>query len=275
MLVQIGNPHVIDGHRDPEDPDGPLHYRPLEGERVTTVILPDSFGLQESMAACLASVALDMATGGRPAWIETESEGLRNLLLEHYQLPKKAGKRPAGWGDPDHPVVAVTTEGQIETVPKSRTRRRPSTRAVTALLSIHWALLTLFASRLYLRTTAGRDWQARVMGDPTANGTGVFASGSWMGLTPDATAPNAASTSLSGEITTGTLVRKQCAWSHTNGTQTYSLTGVFTSDQTVTVNKLGIFNAQTGGTLIFETLLNSASVMRSGDITTVTETVTL
>lgn len=135
-----------------------------------------------------------------------------------------------------------------------------------ALLSVLYATL---------RTNAGRDWQARVMGDTAANGTGNYASATWIGLTANTDAPAAGDTTLTGEVTSGTLARAQAAYAHTNGTATYTLTKSFTSDQTITIAKIGVFNASSAGTMAFETLLNAVATMVSGDTLNVVETVTL
>lgn len=139
-------------------------------------------------------------------------------------------------------------------------------------------LVSLFPQ---LRTNAGRDWQSRIMGATTnagftgALGTTDFAPANYIGLTANATAPAAGNTTLTGEITTGTLARAQATYAHTAGTATYTLTKTFTSDQTVTIAKIGVFNAATGGTMVFETLLNATASLVSGDQLQITETVTL
>jgi hypothetical protein len=126
-----------------------------------------------------------------------------------------------------------------------------------------------------LRTDAGRDFQSRVMGDTASTGTGAYAAANYIGLTSNSTAPAAASTALTTEVTTGTLARAQATYAHTNGTATYTLTKTFTSDQTITIAKIGVFNAATAGTLVFETLLNATASLVSGDQLQITETVTL
>lgn len=126
-----------------------------------------------------------------------------------------------------------------------------------------------------MRTNAGRDFQARVMGDTASTGTGSYAAANFIGLTANSTAPAAGSTTLTGEIASGTLNRAQATYAHTNGTNTYTLTRTFTSDQSVTIAKIGVFNAATGGTLVFETLLNATATLVSGDQLQITETVTL
>lgn len=140
-------------------------------------------------------------------------------------------------------------------------------------LAFAFAIARLASSEL--RTDAGRDFQSRVMGDTASTGTGAYAPATFIGLTANSTAPAAASTTLTGEIASGTLIRAVAVYAHTNGTATYTLTKTFTSDQSVTINKIGVFNASTGGTLVFETLLNAAATLVSGDQLQITETVTL
>lgn len=120
------------------------------------------------------------------------------------------------------------------------------------------------------------------MGDTASTGTGAYKSAQYIGLTADATAPAAGDTTLTGEVITGTLVRAAAVFAHTTGAATYTLTKTFTSDQTVTINKIGVFNgagpggaASTSNTLVFETALNAAASLVSGDQLQITETVTL
>lgn len=113
------------------------------------------------------------------------------------------------------------------------------------------------------------------MGDNASTGTGIYAPANYIGLTANANAPAAGDTTLPGEITSGTLARKQATYAHTNGTNSYTLTASFTSDQAVTLAKMGVFNAASGGTLVFETLLNATASLVSGDQIQVTQTVTL
>lgn len=139
------------------------------------------------------------------------------------------------------------------------------------------ALLYLLAKsfRFELRTTAGRDWQARVMGDPDSDASGVYAPATYIGVSANTNAPSAANTTLPGEISVGTLARAQAAYAHTNGQDSYTLTKVFTSDQPVTLAKAGVFNASSSGTLVFEGLLEEVATMVSGDQIQITVTVTL
>ena len=102
-----------------------------------------------------------------------------------------------------------------------------------------------------------------------------------MALTANATAAAAGDTTLTAEIATagGGLLRKQATYAHTVGTGTYTLTAVYTTNGSdalpVTVNKYGIFNASTVGTLVFESIITAATLSASGDQLTVTVTVTM
>ena len=109
---------------------------------------------------------------------------------------------------------------------------------------------------------------------------------SWfVGLGNTNTAPVSTDTSMSGEIVTagGGLVRKIAPFAHTAGTNTYSLTPVFTANGSdvlaVTVYRIGVFSsmvvADVTQTLTFETLLSSSATLSSiGDQLTVSEVVT-
>lgn len=106
----------------------------------------------------------------------------------------------------------------------------------------------------------------------------------FMALTATAAAPVVTDTVLAGEITTvgGGLIRKSCAYAHTAGTSSYTLTATFTANGTdtlpVIIAKGAIFNSFVGatGVMMFETALNqTATFNASGDQATVTESVTM
>lgn len=138
-------------------------------------------------------------------------------------------------------------------------------------------ILALCRFMLGLKTNAGSDFQAAVMG---ARGSQP-AAGDYMALTANATAPAAGDTTLTAEIATagGGLIRKQATYAHTAGTNTYTLTGAFTANGSdvlaVTINKYGIFNATSAGTLVFENTITAATLSASGDALTITVTVTM
>lgn len=130
-----------------------------------------------------------------------------------------------------------------------------------------------------MRTVAGRNWLALVMGDGTgAEGTGTPGSGDYapadyIGLSANTDPEDPDNTTLPGEINAGTLVRAQATFAFTPGAASYTLTKQFTSDQTVTLAKAGVFNAATDGTLVFEKLLANEAPLISGDKTQITVTV--
>lgn len=124
-----------------------------------------------------------------------------------------------------------------------------------------------------MRTRAGRDLHARQQGDPASNATGAYASAYWVALTANQAAPLDTNTVLVGELT-GSLSRSPAVYGHTNGASTYTLTVTVTSDQAVTAHKIGIFNAQVGGTMVYEDPIAPAQ-FTSGDQTLFTVTVNL
>ena len=131
-----------------------------------------------------------------------------------------------------------------------------------------------------MKTNAGNDFQALVMGG-AGNGTGTSAPAKYMCLSATA-GENATHTALAGEIVTGGggLIRQSATYAHTTGANTYTLTGTFTANGSdslpVTIAQIGILNAASTGTLVFEKQLGTtATISASGDILTVTETVTM
>lgn len=127
------------------------------------------------------------------------------------------------------------------------------------------------------RVAAGRDFQSRVMADTASTGTGSYAAANYIALTETATAPADADTALTGELTAGGLGRAQAAYAHGAGASTYTLTKTFTSSDATarTIQKIGVFNAATVGTMVFETAVPSPPQLVSGDQVALTETVTL
>lgn len=127
------------------------------------------------------------------------------------------------------------------------------------------------------RTKAGRDFMARVMGNGAHSdaGTGDMAPADYMALSTSNDPPDEDNTSLPDEITVGTLARAQATYAHTEGQASYTLTHTFTSDDTVTIRKVGVFNAPSGGTLVFEGLLDEVAVLTPSDQVIITYTITL
>lgn len=128
-------------------------------------------------------------------------------------------------------------------------------------------------------TNAGKDMVAGALGDRSGSRP---AAGDYLALTANATAPAAGDTTLTAEIVTasGGLIRAQATYAHTGGTSTYTLSKTFTVNGNdsipVTVAKVGVFNASSSGSLVWETLLGTTATLSAvGDALTVTETVTI
>ena len=128
-----------------------------------------------------------------------------------------------------------------------------------------------------MRTSAGRDFQSRVMGDSASTGTGLYASARFMAVTENATAPADGDTALTGELTAGGFIRAAAAFAHTTGATTFTHSLTFTSSDAAarTIQKVAMFNAATVGTMVFSTAVPSPPTLISGDALTVTSTVSL
>lgn len=127
--------------------------------------------------------------------------------------------------------------------------------------------------------TAGKDFVASALGDRSGSRA---AAADYLALTANATAPSAGDTTLTAEIATasGGLIRAQATYAHTTGASTYTLVKTFTANGSdslaVTVNKVGVFNASSSGTMPWSSILSpSATFSAVGDATTITETVTI
>lgn len=254
MWVEFGNSNSIEGFRDPrsQDPET-IYYRPAPGERITQVGFPEGTTILEAFQGAVKLLTYHMAKGEVPAWIDSDDAGLEKLLKDNFNIK---GSRPKNWGRDTGANLA----------PK-----------MADMLATMMMPVILAGVLLTLRTNSGRDWQANIMGAGIAGGagTGVMHPADYIGLTTDATAPNASNVTLTAEIGAGTLTRAQALFAHTTGTASYTLTRTFTSDQPITINKLGVFNQPTGGIMAFETMLNAPAVMQSGDQLAITETITL
>lgn len=130
-----------------------------------------------------------------------------------------------------------------------------------------------------MKTSAGNDFQASVMGNSAATGagTGTQRPADYLAISTDTAAPAAGDTTLAGELTASGLGRALATYGHTAGAASYTLSKTFTSSDPTprTIAKVGVLNAASGGTLVFESLLGSPPAMLTGDQVTITETVTL
>lgn len=128
-------------------------------------------------------------------------------------------------------------------------------------------------------TTAGKDFAASALGDRSGSRA---AAADYIALTANSSSPAAGDTSLTGEIATasGGLIRAQATYAHTGGTATFTLTKTFTANGNdslpVTVAKIGVFNASSGGTMPWTSLLSATATLSAvGDALTITETITI
>lgn len=101
----------------------------------------------------------------------------------------------------------------------------------------------------------------------------------YMGLTENASAASAASTALTGEITTGGCARALCAAAHTAGTATGTLSKTFSVTASFpAIHRIGLFSASNttaAGVLCYETVLNADANVINGDSLAVTWTLTV
>ncbi len=126
--------------------------------------------------------------------------------------------------------------------------------------------------------TAGRDWAASALFDRSGSRA---AAADYLAVSANTTSPSAGDTTLTGEIATagGGLIRKTATYAHTGGAATSTLTATFAANANdtlpVTLGKAAVFNASSGGTMPFSSLLSpTATVSAVGDAVTVTVTVT-
>lgn len=260
-------------------PTQPVKVRPDEtetvqveldgGSRETVMVFPDDMSLVEILQNVTSTWGRDHSLED-PEWVKSDNALLQAALANAFERTVEGEVK--GWkGERVLPPLAGGSFEYDELVGLYRP-------------TVHDPLFADLVSGFvrnarFLRTSAGADFQSRVMGDTASTGTGSYASATFIALTANATAPAAGSTTLTGEIVTAGFTRAQAAYAHTAAASTYTLTKTFTAqaaDVPVTVAKIGVFNAVTVGTLVFETLLSAtAPVTATGDQVQVTETVTI
>jgi hypothetical protein len=101
----------------------------------------------------------------------------------------------------------------------------------------------------------------------------------FMGITADASAANAASTTLTSEQTANGLARAIATYAHSGGTATLTLQKAWSPSGTVNaLHRIGLFTAKdttAAGVICFEAVLNADANVVNGDTLTVTDTITL
>lgn len=115
-----------------------------------------------------------------------------------------------------------------------------------------------------LRTTVGIDWVADSLGKSASRP----AVAEYIGLTENATAPAAGDTTLTSEIATGGLTRAIATYAHTGSATSYTLSKTFTASSAFTaVQKAGLFNASSSGTMAFENTFTATALAISDQLT--------
>jgi len=125
--------------------------------------------------------------------------------------------------------------------------------------------------------------------EPIEGASFTIASGAtpaaWVGISPDAAAPKEANTTLAGEIGTGHeeglkygLVRKLAVFKYI-GAKEYEVKATFEAKEKdtvpVTLKKIGVFNAQNGGIMMFTSELTAtAEIKELGDSVVISDIVT-
>lgn len=125
-------------------------------------------------------------------------------------------------------------------------------------------------------TPAGKDAQSLQQFSTTPGTNGA----NYIALSADKTAVPSGTTTLTGEYAAagGGLNRAQATYAHTIGTGTTTLTKTFTANSndgaSSAVNKGGLFNLSSAGTMSLETLLTTPPTLLPADSVAVTWTVT-
>lgn len=124
-----------------------------------------------------------------------------------------------------------------------------------------------------LRTNAGADWQKNQM-----SGT-VAAVANYIAVTANtAQTIDAAQTALTGEETLNGLVRGTGTFTPgAAGSTSYTLarTFTYTGGSPITLTRAAMFNASTGGTMVFFAAFGSSATLVNGDQITVTWTINI
>jgi hypothetical protein len=122
-----------------------------------------------------------------------------------------------------------------------------------------------------LRVNVGIDFVA----DSLSKTSGRPAAADFMALSENGTAIAAGDTTIASEISTNGLARAAATYAHTGSATSYTLQKQFTASGSFsTVQKDGILNAASSGTLFVASLFTAAALI-SGDQLTVTHTINI
>jgi hypothetical protein len=215
-----------------------------------------------------------ITNGGRKLWasaIGNLQDGFAGTIKEASSTTLKPSANPK-WTAEQFVGQDVYTESVVGTV-LSNTEE--------VLTVARWENLPTIANPTHNRSEEGAE--------PKASANFSIASGTtpaaWIGITANSEEPKESNTSLKEEIGTSHvenseygLVRKLAVFKYLGGKE-YEVKTTFTAkskDSTpVTLAKIGIFNAQHGGVMMFESKLTAtAEIKESGDSVSITDVVT-
>lgn len=240
----------------------------VNGQSITQVTVPEGMGFGTALSVVKAAWATQ-SRDALPAWVECSDEGFAGLLAEDM-------RREAGADTPEIPLKAPA-DWMHDDKGNAPWRAFPGLTMIATLASLFMLACLVLATRMQLRTNAGRDFQSRVMGDGVAAGagTGTMRPADYLAITENAVAPALSDTTLTGELTAGGLGRAQAAYTHTAASTTYTLIYEWTSSDGTsrTINKMGVFNASSAGTMVFESLVPSPPTLVAGDKLQITSTI--
>lgn len=81
--VLLGNPQAKEGYRT--KPDGPVQYRPVDGEQITRVILRDDATIFEAISDITAPQGVWAAhADAPPSWVASDNSVLAQVLAQHF-----------------------------------------------------------------------------------------------------------------------------------------------------------------------------------------------
>lgn len=95
MWLEVGNESAVQTRRDD---GGRLVQIPLEGKRVTRLLLPDSMDADEAFRQGLDALRWHLAEGTTPVWVDSDNDDLRRRFAYHYDLDARRGRPdPEEW----------------------------------------------------------------------------------------------------------------------------------------------------------------------------------
>jgi predicted outer membrane lipoprotein len=94
ILVEIGHEAGL----DLLEQDGKSVYVPINGQRTTTIRIPEGVDLADAFTSIKALLVNHMQEGHRPVWIKASDDSLQQMLINHYGLNGRTNRRPASWG---------------------------------------------------------------------------------------------------------------------------------------------------------------------------------